>query len=1018
MKKLLLLWAIILTSGIIALAQQKNVTGRVTNAQTGIAMEGISVVVKGTTNGTITSSSGDFTLNITKGKILVFSGIGFSTQEVKVGDIPLEIKLEINNSNLGEVIVVGYGSQKRANLTSSVTVLKGEELIRRPVASTSMALQGLAAGVTVRQGSGQPGADGGQINIRGIGSINNSSAPLIVVDGVEGVSLNDIDPNIIESISILKDAASTAVYGVRATNGVVLVKTKRGQKGQASVSYNSFVSLQQPTNMPKTLSAVDNMILNNELVANTGSTLLPYEQSTIDLYRNTAPNNFTVFNTDWQDLIFQNTGLMQNHNIIVSGGGEKASFLASGTLLDQQGLIVNNSFRKIDLRLNGDIQISKKIKFTSDIFYTRATNKTPDGMAPTQIIQRGITMARNFPGKFEEGKYGDAGQSNNINPIAMAEASNTRTTETPTLSMRFGIRAEIIKDLFLDLAYNNRTSYTQSVSPGRTYNVFTPNPITGTLNLVGPFGTIDSSINYSNNRFESNQYFASLTYDFFLGINHKFKMQGGFQAVDNFSQNLSATRFGLQFPDRPYLNLATGQQQPQVGGGASDNSVAGFFGRFNYDFNEKYLFEFTGRYDGTSRFSQAFDNQRGFFPGASGGWILSKENFFNNIKFVNFAKIRASYGSLGNQEVGANYPFTSTLDAGTAYYFNNELTRGFSLNNVQNVSLGWETSNQMDIGLDLAFFQNKLSVTAGYYEKRVNNMIINVPNPLYVGFVSNVTSIPTNAGSMVNKGWEFSSTWSDNIGKLKYRITGIVSDVTNMVTNTRGQDIVTSAGLIAREGFPINSYNLFRTNGLYQQGDNFNTPQNGTRLTEAGDIKYVDLNKDGFINGADRELMGNNFPRYEWSTDLLLSYGSFDLSTFIYGVGMRDNYISGVGVEPFNAGNWIASGLEPVLDRWTPDNTNGKYPRLYSGGNGNYVRSDYWLRNGAFWRIKHITLGYNLNNQLLKRAKIQQFRFYVSVVNAFTRSNYEPGFDPEITNTSGAFYPIMRTFTAGVNVRF
>jgi TonB-linked SusC/RagA family outer membrane protein len=1016
MKKLLLLWTMLLASGLLALAQQNKVVGHVLSAVTGAPAEGISVIVKGSAKGTVTNANGDFTINAPIGTVLELTGVGFAKKEVTVIDGPLNVSLEIINNNLSDVVVVGYGSQKRASMTSAVSVVKGEQLIRRPVSSSSMALQGMAPGVTVRQGSGQPGADGGQINIRGNGSINSSSNPLIVVDGVEGVSLNDVDPNIIESITILKDAASTAVYGVRATNGVILVKTKRGQKGKSSVAYNGFMSLQQPTNMPKTLSAIDNMILNNEAIAATGSTQLPYSQATIDLYRNTAPNNFTVFDTDWQDLIFQNTGLMQNHNIIVSGGGDKASFLASGTMLDQQGLILNNSFRKFDLRLNGDVAISKRVKFTSDIFYTMARNQVPAGMAPTQIIQRGITMARNFPGKFEEGKYGDAGQSNSINPIGMAEASNMTTTETPTLSLRFAIRAELVKNLFLDVAYNNRSSFTQSVRPGRTYDVYTPNPLTSTLNYVAPIG--DSSINYTNNRFKSNQYFASLSYDLLLGLDHKFKFQGGFQAVDNFNQSVSATRFGLQYPDRPYLNLATGQQQPSVGGGAFHNAVAGFFGRVNYAFQDKYLLELTGRYDGTSRFSQAFDNQTGFFPGASAGWVISKENFFDNIKAVNFAKIRASYGSIGNQEIGSNYPFIATLDAGTAYYFNNVLTRGFSLNNVQNVSIGWETSNQMNVGFDVSMFDNKLSITMDYYEKRINDMIINVPNPSYVGFVSNVTTIPTNAGSMVNKGWEFSATYRNNIGKFNYSITGNIADVTNTVTDTRGQDIVTSAGLIAREGHPINSYNLYRTNGLYQQGDDFNVPTNFTRLTGAGDIRYVDLNKDGVLNADDRMLMGNNFPRYEYSTDITLRYGSFDLNTFIYGVGKRDNYISGVGVEPFNAGNWIASGLEPVLDRWTPDNPGAKYPRLYNGGNGNYIPSDYWLRNGAFWRIKHITLGYNLNKTMLDKMKIEQFRVFTSVVNAFTKSNYEPGFDPEISNTSGAFYPIMRTFTAGVNVRF
>lgn len=1016
MKKLLLFWVMLFAMGHFAGAQQNKVTGRVTNVKTGASIEGISITLRGTQTGTFTNLEGDFSIAAPKGGILIFSGVGFASKEVTIGDGPIEVGLEVVSGSLSDVVVVGYGTQKRASMTSAVSVLKGEELIRRPVSSGSMALQGMAPGVTVRQGSGQPGADGGQINIRGVGSINASSAPLIVVDGVEGVSLNDVDPNIIESITILKDAASTAVYGVRATNGVVLVKTKRGQKGKASVAYNGFMSLQQPTNMPKTLSAIDNMILNNEAVAATGSTVLPYSQATIDLYRNTPANNFTVFDTDWQDLIFQNSGLMQNHNVIISGGGDKASFLASGTMLDQQGLILNNSFRKFDLRLNGDVAISKKVKFTSDIFYTLARNQVPAGMAPTQIIQRAITMARNFPGKFEEGKYGDAGQSNSINPIAMAEASNMTTTETPTLSLRFAIRAELVKNLFLDVAYNNRSSFTQSVRPGRTYEVYTPNPLTASLNFAAHIG--DSSINYTNNRFKSNQYFASLGYDLLLGLDHKFKFQGGFQAVDNYNESVSATRFGLQYPDRPYLNLATGQQQPAVGGGATDNAVAGFFGRINYAFQDKYLLELTGRYDGSSRFSQAFDNQTGFFPGASAGWVISKESFFENVKAINFAKIRASYGSLGNQEIGSNYPFVASLNPGTAYYFNNVLTRGFSLNNVQNVSIGWETSNQINFGFDVAMLNNKLSVTMDYYEKRINDMIINIPNPLYVGYVSTVTTIPTNAGSMINKGWEFSATYRDNIGKFGYSITGNIADVVNTVTKTRGLDIVTQDNLIAREGHPIGSYNLYSTNGLYQQGDDFNVPTNFTRLTGAGDIKYVDINKDGVLDGDDRMLMGNNFPRYEYSTDITFRYGSFDLNTFIYGVGKRDNYISGVGVEPFNAGNWIASGLEPILDRWTPDNPGARYPRLHTGGNGNYIPSDYWLRNGAFWRIKHITLGYNLNKAMLDKLKIQQFRVFTSVVNAFTKSNYEPGFDPEVSNTNGAFYPIMRTFTAGVNVRF
>lgn len=309
-----------------------------------------------------------------------------------------------------------------------------------------------------------------------------------------------------------------------------------------------------------------------------------------------------------------------------------------------------------------------------------------------------------------------------------------------------------------------------------------------------------------------------------------------------------------------------------------------------------------------------------------------------------------------------------------------------------------------------------MNVTFDYYEKKLKDLIIPLPVPNYVGYPG-ASTIPTNAGEMINKGWEFSTTFKNKVGKLNFSITANLADVKNKVTQTFGQEL-TSGIFIIREGSPMNSYRLYRTNGLYQTGENYNSPINGTRFTGPGDIKYVDVSGNGVLNDKDRVVMGDNFPIYEYSTDISLSYKNFDLNIFIYGVAKRDNYISGVGVEPFNGGNWIASGLEPILDRWTPSNPGAKYPRLYSGGNGNYVGSDYWLRNGAFLRVKHITLGYNLAKKWMDKAKLQQCRLYVSVVNPFTISNYEPGFDPEISNTSGAFYPIMRTTTIGINVKF
>lgn len=472
----------------------------------------------------------------------------------------------------------------------------------------------------------------------------------------------------------------------------------------------------------------------------------------------------------------------------------------------------------------------------------------------------------------------------------------------------------------------------------------------------------------------------------------------------------------MQNPDRPYLNLATSAQQPTVSGSATDFALAGFFGRLNYSIKNKYLLEFTGRYDGSSRFSQLTDNQWGFFPGVSAGWVISNEDFIKKVPLITYAKLRGSYGELGNQEVGSNYPFVATVNGGTAYYFNNVLSPSASLNGLPNETIGWENSSQSNIGIDLGLFKNKLNVTFDIYRKKMTNMLIDFPIATALGFAGTST-IPSNAASMVNKGWEFSATYRGDFKKIKYSVTANLSDVRNEVLDTRGLDIV-SGNQISRAGHSIRSYQVFKTNGLNQVGDDFNKPFNGTRFTGAGDIKYVDTDGNDTINQRDRVLMGNNFPRFDYSLNLNVEYKGFDLNVFLFGVGMRDNYISGLAVQPFNAGNWIASGLTSALDRWTSSKTTARLPRLFSGGNGNYVSSDYWLMSGAFMRVKHITLGYSLPKSILDKLNIQQLRLYFNTVNPFTISNYEPGFDPEIANQTGAFYPIMKTYTVGLNLKF
>lgn len=989
--KQLLLMLLLLVSGTCLMAQQSRVSGKVTDAN-GKGIEGVSVTVMGTKTGVVTSSTGDFTITASKDAKLVFSSVGYASKEVIVtGNRLEEVSLQATSGDLGEVVVVGYGTQRKGSITSAVTTVKGDMLTKRPLASSSMALQGFAPGVVIQQSSGQPGADNGRINIRGIGSITGSSSPLIIIDGAEGANLNDVDPNIIDNITILKDAASTAVYGVRGTNGVIVIKTKRGQAGKTSVAFNSFITKQSPTNFPTLLSSVEHMELNNEYMTNAGGSPV-YSQAIIDMYKSSQADNMNVFNTDWKDLIFQNNGIMQNHNLVVSGGSDKASFLASGTYLNQNGLVTNNWFKKYDLRINGDVNVTKRIKFTTDLFYTKSTNLQPAGMAPVEIIQRGISLARIFPGKFGNEMYGDAGQSNRINPVAAAESSGYNKAETPTISVRFGVNAEIFKNFILEASYNTRSSFTEAYIAKGSYDVYNPNPSTNTYVLAQVIG--DSALSYTNSRNNTNQYYVSGTYSYALKSSHQFKLQGGFQALDNFSSSVGATRQGLPNPDRPYLNLATNTSvQPNVSGSASEYALAGYFGRFNYSFNQKYLFEFTGRYDGSSRFSQIRNKQWGFFPGVSAGWVLTREKFMEKIPVINNAKLRVSYGELGNQEVGDNYPFVATINGGTAYYFGNLLSAGSSLNGIPNETISWETSKQKNIGLDLSLLKNKLSITFDVYHKKVEDNIIDFPVATALGYTT-ASAIPANAASFVNKGWEFSATYMNKIGKLNYSVTGNLSDVKSKVLDTKGRDIVGSSNQITREGYSLYSYYLYKTNGLYQASDNFASPYNSTRTTGAGDIKYMDLDKNDTINAKDRVLMGNNFPRYDFSLNISADYKGFDFNLFLFGVAKRDNYISGVAVQPFNAGNWIASGLSSAAERWTPEKTRAAYPRLYNGGNGNYVGSDFWLRNGAFMRIKHITLGYSLPSKLLNKIHFTQLRFYVNTVNPFTFSNYEPGFDP------------------------
>jgi TonB-linked SusC/RagA family outer membrane protein len=1029
----------LLMSGTIMLAQQGKVTGKVTDAN-GKGIEGVSVTVKGTKSGTISSSAGDFSISAAKDATLVFSSIGFATKEVTVSGSSLEVTLQPTAGSLGEVVVVGYGTQKKATLTGSVVALNNAAITKRQVSSSSQVLQGLAPGVTVQQQSGRPGADGASVRIRGESSILGNSNPLVVIDGMalDFTALNQIDPNAIESITILKDAASTAIYGNRASGGVIVVKTKRAAKKGVQVSYNNFFTKQQFTSLPDRVSAIDHMLLSNIAEQNrTGNpSAMVFSQALIDKYRTTAPNNLDVIDTDWLGEVLTNSGFMQNHNVQLLSGGEKVNVFTSFSFFDQKGLIQNNSFKKYDIRFNPEFKLNDKLTLNGVFALTNNITINPSTGSPEFIIRQAIGLPAIGGGKYGEGMYGTAAQSNNRNPIAMAEAAGTSQTRGNNFLTRFGFNYRPVRGLELEgyWGMEKRNPHTKTFT--KNVDIYQPNIATQGYDKITVWpGTTSLSESWRDDIYKT--YLGQASYSFRLKDAHSFKIMAGAQSELFTSYFFGASRTGFINPNQPYLNLGSGLRDNNAG--ASELALAGFFGRINYAFNDKYLLELNARRDGSSRFSQARDKQWGTFGSASAGWIFSREKFFDGIsKYINYGKVRFSVGANGNQNIGSNYVFDAFYGTanynnpnnGTNTYFNNITTLGAAILQFANPELSWEKSQQWNLGLDLTVFKN-FNITFDIYNRSLKDMILSRTLPSSAGGLTNPF---VNAGSMENKGWELSLNYKKKFGKLGVDVTGMLSDVKNNVKGLidglpfLGDGIRTTAGQALDSYFGYQMIGFFAdSNDIKNSPVQFGIPWNVSPTVgpKPGDVKYADISgpqgkPDGIIDANDRTFLGNAFPRYEYSINLNLTYAGFDLNIFGQGVGKRNNYLSGTGAVPFASADFAASLLEHHKDYWRPDNQNATFPRLLPSGFGgnNYLLSSHWIRSAAFFRLKNVNLGYTLPQSVVKKAKISSLRIFVSGQNLFTLTKAWKGFDPEINNANAEFYPVMRTYTAGVNVTF
>lgn len=984
----------------------------------GKPLPSVSVRIKGNNKVVITDTEGRFTISVPdEHAILVFSFVGYTTKEAPAKQ-GMVISLATELNNLSETIVVGYGVQKKVNLTGAVSAVKGSELLKRPVMNTTAALQGIAPGVTVAASSGQPGKEGESIRIRGIGTLNDNN-PLILVDGVAS-SLNAVNPNDIETISILKDAASASIYGSRAANGVILITTKRATSGKFNINFSSNLGLQTLVDQPKFLGALDFLQLYDVAASNDGRGDngnpggVTYGPEYIERYRqNMGSDPYTYPNTNWADITYKSPVIQQQYNLSLSGGTEKLSVFSSINYQRQEGIFPGTYMNRYGLRLNTDYKFSKKLSVGLDINGRYSLVSEPNNAAMTMGEVR-----RTAPIYAPLNKFGQ--------PLKPALGTNTYvlSQESFTGFSRDAIREPYInaklsyaplKDLNFDFSYSPRFNFGNNRNYSDQIQYYNLDGVAVNKEPAMRNITLANTYNFNDDIKLIGKYAKSLG-------THNFSILGGFQQISDYTESLTAFRENAAF-DYAYLN-AFPELNQKGSGGATEWALQSYFGRLNYDYKGKYLMEGNIRYDGSSRFAKGY--KWGLFPSFSAGWRFSEENFLKNLTWLDNAKIRGSWGKLGNQTIGSDYPFSMDINLNQPIIFNQLVSEGYAITNFAFRDISWETTQMTNLGLDLNLFNSKIDLVFDYYWKTTSDILLSMDIPAVTGFANQPKQ---NAGIVKNRGWDLGLSTSGSKGELSYKITAVVSDVINKVVDMNGIN-QTSGIQTIREGYPINSLWGLQDAGLFptfQDARAYTVTQFGK--LQGGDIKYQDQltvdsdgdgifdKGDGIINAKDFQVIGNTIPRYTYSLNAFMKYKGFDLNVFFQGVGRVDNYLNGdLGWAFQNAGNiqqWQKDGA------WIEGQTNAAYPRLFIASSNNTQGSTFWKQDGSYLRLKNLQLGYTLPKELLNSLSVTELRIYFACQNLLTWHHMPDGFDPEQSVTSARnSIPLLRTFSMGLNLRF
>lgn len=981
--------------------QEKEISGSITDSQ-GFPLPGVSIVVKGTTIGTVTDANGKFQFSIPlNAETLIFSFVGMKTQEVAVNDLDyFTVKLEEDIVGLEEVVAVGYGVQKKVNLTGAVAAVKGEELSNRTFSDTRQALQGMASGMTIIDRGGIPGEESLEMTIRGVSSLSASSNPLVLVDGIES-SMSDVNPNDIESISVLKDAASSAIYGSRAANGVILITTKRGTEGKVKVFYNGYFGIQSPASLPESVTAEQYLRLVNEALVNGGSEPKYSEEYIQKTVSGTDPINYPFVN-QFEELF--NNAPVQNHAISMNGGTKIARMALSVNYLDQQGMLENVASKRYGIRLNTDLNITEKLRVHGDFNFIRR-----DSEQPNKLSSALVTMMNSSPVmvmKYDNGIYGLDQELNSA--LASLEVSGMNRKQVEDINVKLGADYDIINGLKAGVDFSYKSGSIRGKDNTAEYTFYDHSNPDLILRKWTPSSLTDSRSNSNETNFR-----GILEYDKKLG-EHSFHVLGGTEMTEFTVYDLSASIQNLYSND--YIEINTGDPETISASGAkADWALLSYMGRLNYNFADKYLVEANVRYDGSSKFDTG--RKWGFFPSVSAAWRISNEDFMKSFTSISNLKLRGSWGQLGNQNIG-NYRFTSSVSSGYTYSFSNSLVSGYSQSLYANTDITWETTEMLDFGLDLTLFNGKIDLVADWYQKNTKDVLLTLPISLMVG----LSASETNAGQIRNTGWEFTLTHSNRLNDFYYSVSLNLSDVKNQLYDFAGKDPVVEGWTILKEGEPLYAFYGYKCLGFFQSEEEIaNAPvQPNHSILEPGDLKFADLNDDKIIDDADRTVIGSPIPRFSTSLNINLSYKNFDFNAYFQGILKVKNYFYGAVNEGPNLEHFTTTR---ILDRWTPENTDASFPRLNTSNNtNNTLYSDFWLRDASYVRLKNLQIGYTVPATLVKRANIEKLRFYTGVTNLFTFTSVDPGIDPETyegrAGSSSFSYPPVSTWTFGIQLDF